>query len=166
MINFKKIFIATAIIFTASFCSAAQISFQIVQHDESATDVTEQSYIIEDSLLTGFFENGYIVTNSPASISASAGDDSKLFDTGIWEANCGYSDYFIQIRLYYGKSQKSTASYAELQKVEWDAVYTKSGNKIAADTINNLQVGNKEKDLKKVSSDIILEIFQAIKTKK
>ncbi|MCR5063250.1 MAG: hypothetical protein K6A89_08210 [Treponema sp.] len=166
MINFKKIIIALLIISGTSFCSAAQISFQVVQHDESAKDVTEQSYIIEDSLLTGFFENGYIVTNSPASIASTSGDDLKLFNTGVGEASQGYSDYFVQIRLYYGKAQSPSANYSELQKVEWDAVNTKNGNKIAADSIKDLSVGIKEKDLKKVSSDLILEIFNALKTKK
>lgn len=166
MTGFKKYFIAAAFAFAASFCSAAQISFQIVQHDDSADSVTEQSYVIEDSLLTGFFENGYIVTNSEASVSKSKSEDSVLFKTGIGEADLGFSDYFVQIRLYYGKSADTRTAVAELQKIEWDAANTKNGSKIAADSIENLKIGNKEKDLKKVSSDLILEIYKAIKTKK
>ena len=72
----------------------------------------------------------------------------------------------MQIRLYYGRTQDTKTSGAELQKIEWEAANSKSGNKIANSAIENLKIGNKEKDLKQVSSDLVLEIYKAIKIKK
>ena len=59
----------------ANFCFAKQIQLQIVQHDDRTDTVTEDSLVIEDELLAGFFETGYIITNSPAVVSSSASDD-------------------------------------------------------------------------------------------
>ena len=55
----------------SSLCFAKQISFQVVQHDESSKDVTEQSLVIEDEVLNKFFDYGFIVTNSDAAVSTS-----------------------------------------------------------------------------------------------
>ena len=68
----KKLGILAILLISGSLCFANQISFQIVQHDESLDSVSEDSMVIEDSVLNNFFEFGYIVTNSDAAISSSA----------------------------------------------------------------------------------------------
>ena len=84
----------------SAWCSARQVSFQIVQHD-GPSELLEESLTIEDEVMNNFFDYGYIVTNSDAQVSSSEKQDEKLFNTGIGEAIEGFSDYFIQIKLFY-----------------------------------------------------------------
>ena len=105
--NFKRSILIAITLFAASFCFAKQITLQIVQHDELSDKVFESSMVVEDELLNGFFDNGFIVTNSPASVSASSLQDVNLFNTGIGDAYEGSSEYFLQIKLYYNAAQSS-----------------------------------------------------------
>ena len=102
--NFKRVVIFSALLFSAALCFANQISFQIVQHDESVDCVSEDSMVIEDSVLNNFFEYGFIVTNSDAAISDSATQDEKLYKIGQGDAFNGFSDYFVQFYTYTMKS--------------------------------------------------------------
>ena len=97
----KKLCILSLLLISGSLCFANQISFQIVQHDDSLDSVSEDSMTIEDSVLNNFFEYGFIVTNSDAAISESAAQDERLYKIGQGEAFNGFSDYFVQIKLYY-----------------------------------------------------------------
>ena len=49
------------------FCSS--LSFQVLQHNDSLNDVCESALVIEDEILSYFFDKGFIVTNVPASVS-------------------------------------------------------------------------------------------------
>ena len=91
----KRFWIIALLLSSGALCFANQISFQIVQHDDSMDYVSEDSLVIEDSVLNNFFEYGYIVTNSDAAISDSAGQDEKLYKIGQGDAFNGYSDYFV-----------------------------------------------------------------------
>ena len=61
--NLKKHFIFVFFMICGFCCYAGQISIQVVQHDKIQKNLSENSLVIEDELLTGFFENGYIVTD-------------------------------------------------------------------------------------------------------
>jgi hypothetical protein len=97
----KRFCILTVLLASGALCFANQISFQIVQHDDSLDSVSEDSMVIEDSVLNNFFEYGFIVTNSDAAISESQAQDEKLYKIGQGDAFNGFSDYFVQIKLYY-----------------------------------------------------------------
>ena len=67
----RKLIIILGLMLCAQFCFAKQVSFQIIQHDDRTDKVTEQSLVIEDELMVGLFETGYIVTNSPTVVKSS-----------------------------------------------------------------------------------------------
>ena len=71
----KRFYIVSVLLLCGTLCFANQISFQIVQHDDTLDSVSEDSMIIEDSVLNNFFEFGYIVTNSDAAVSDSTAQD-------------------------------------------------------------------------------------------
>ena len=125
--NFKRIAVFSALLLSATLCFANQISFQIVQHDDSADNVTEDSFIIEDSVLNTFFEYGYIVTNSDAAISDSESQDERLYKIGSGEAFNGFSDYFIQIKLYYERTEQTLSASSDLYKIDFTIASAKSG---------------------------------------
>ena len=153
----KKQLIFVLFMFCALCCYAGQISIQVVQYDKAHKDVTEKSLVIEDELLTGFFENGYIVTNSPAMTSDSKGSDEKCFSIGMNDAFNGYSDYFVQIKLYYD-GEKS-----DLSKVNWTLYSVSTGEKLEDSFINEfVMTKENKKDLHIVALQLISKIKEAI----
>ena len=62
----KRILLVLLLLGTAS-CFCSQVSFQVVQHNNSVDSVTEEARVVEDALIDSFFDAGYIVTNSEAS---------------------------------------------------------------------------------------------------
>jgi len=126
----KKIFSCIAAFLFAGFCFAGQISIQVVQHNGALDYVSEQSLIVEDELLNGFFDRGFIVTNSEAKISESEETDSSLFHDGFGEAFDGSSDYFVQVKLFYDSSTNKgvqDATQCRLDHIDWVMYKVASG---------------------------------------
>ncbi|MCR4954555.1 MAG: hypothetical protein K6A43_10840 [Treponema sp.] len=161
--NFKKLLLSTILILAGSAVFASQIAIQIVQHDETSEEVCEQSFVIEDELMNGFFENGYIVTNSPASISKSENTDSSLWYTGFGEAYDGYSDYFVQIKLYYSVEKVGIKEMSVISRIDWSLTSVSSGTTLKNSSLRNFGESSKNKDAKFLSKYLINEIKQAIK---
>ena len=150
-----------------SLCFANQISFQIVQHDDSLDSVSEDSMVIEDSVLNNFFEYGYIVTNSDAAISESAAQDERLYKIGQGDAFNGFSDYFVQIKLYYERTDQTLTTASDLYKINFSITSIKTGKKIAEKTMNDIKIDHtKKNNLVKVSSDLVNEISKALRVYK
>lgn len=165
--NFKRLSILTILFLAGSLCFCNQISFQIVQHDESVDCVSEDSMVIEDSVLNNFFEYGFIVTNSDAAISDSATQDEKLYKIGQGDAFNGFSDYFVQIKLYYERTENTLSSTSDLYEIDFIITSVKDGKKIAARSIKDIKIDRtKKNNLAKVSSDLVYEINKAIRAYK
>lgn len=163
----KKLGIFAILLISGSLCFANQISFQIVQHDESLDSVSEDSLVIEDSVLNNFFEYGYIVTNSDAAISESEAQDEKLYKIGQGEAFTGFSDYFVQIKLYYERTDQTLTTSSDLYKIDFSITSIKTGKKIAAKTLKDIKIDHtKKNNLTKVSSDLVNEISKALRAYK
>jgi len=141
---------------------ARQICFQVVQHDESSEEVTEQSMVIEDQILNNFFEKGYIVTNSPSVSSLDDVQDENLWKTGLGDAFYGYSDYFIQIKVFYESRKGTLTDVANIQKISWSLTEAKTGIKLVDKTINDIKPINKQTDMSRVTSSLVVEIDKAL----
>ena len=163
----KKLGILAILLISGSLCFANQISFQIVQHDESLDSVSEDSMVIEDSVLNNFFEYGFIVTNSDAAISESAAQDERLYKIGQGDAFNGFSDYFVQIKLYYERTDQTISEASDLYKINFSITSVKTGKKIADKTMNDIKIDRtKKNNLMKVSSDLVYEISKALRAYK
>lgn len=162
----KRICLFAAMIICSAACFAKQISFQIVQHDDSAKEVTEQSLTIEDEVLNSFFDYGFIVTNSDAKIASSDAQDEKFYKNGVGEAFNGYSDYFIQISLFYETTASTISANADLKKVAFVVASAQTGEKIASKSVENIKLEHKKDDLKKVSANLVTEITKTLKSNK
>ena len=164
----KRFSILAILLLSGSLCFANQISFQIVQHDESLDCVSEDSMIIEDSVLNNFFEYGYIVTNSDAAISESKAQDEKLYKIGQGDAFNGFSDYFIQIRLYYERTEETLSAASDLYEIDFFFFFFKTGKKKIADkSMKNIKLDRtKKNNLVKISSDLVNEISKALRAYK
>ena len=79
----KKLMLFLLCISLSTVAFAKQITIQIIQHDITTDTVEESSLVVEDQLLDGFFDNGFIVSNTPASVSNSEVQDLTFFNSGI-----------------------------------------------------------------------------------
>ena len=159
----KKISILAVLLFSGALCFANQISFQIVQHDATIDSVSEDSLTIEDSVLNNFFEYGYIVTNSDAAVSESEAQDEQLYKIGQGDAFNGFSDYFIQIKLFYERTEQTITKNADLYKIDFSITAVKSGKKIADKSLEDIKIDRaKKNNLNKVSLDLVKEISKAL----
>ena len=163
----KRLFFLTVLLASGALCFANQISFQIVQHDESLDIVSEDSMVIEDSVLNNFFEYGFIVTNSDAAISESKAQDEKLYKIGQGDAFNGFSDYFVQIRLYYERTEQTLVNTSDLYEIDFSITSVKSGKKIADRSMKNIKIDRtKKNNLVKISADLVNEISKALRENK
>ena len=153
----KHIILVAIFLMCANFAFAKQIQLQIVQHDDRTDTVSEDSLVIEDELLAGFFETGYIITNSPAVVSSSASDDVILFNKAMGDAYEGSSDYFLQIKLYYTNS---------LHTIGWSLASVASGKTIKESSFESAVKTLDQKGLKNVSNKLISEISKVLKSTK
>lgn len=159
--NFKRNVIILLFLFTGISCFAKQITLQIVQHNEVTDKISESSLVIEDRLMEGFFNNGFIVTNSEASVAASQNEDLILYNLGIGDAYEGCSDFFVQIKLYYVPSGDNRT--INLVKADWTLASAITGNKIKESSITNKKGTSESEDLRNLSSSLVSEIKKAIK---
>ena len=163
----KKTLVSFVLLCSTALCFANQISFQIVQHDESNDAVSEDSMIIEDAVLNSFFEHGFIVTNSDAAISESPAQDEKLYKIGSGDAFNGYSDYFIQIKLFYERTEQTLTASSDLYKIDFVIGSPKTGLKITEKSIKDIKIDHSKKNnLAKISSDLVNQINKALKENK
>lgn len=161
----KKISLICFISFLGTFCFARQLCFQIVQHDSAAKELTEQSLTIEDEVLNSFFDYGFIVTNSNATISNSQNQDETLFETGLKDAFNGYSDIFIQIQLFFEQNDENTTTNSELKSINFIVANASTGVKIAENNLQNIKLEHKKNDLQKISSNLVFQINKILKNK-
>lgn len=150
----KKLFLIAGLLLSVNFCFAKQISFQIIQHDERTENVSEQSLVIEDELLSSLFETGYIVTNSPTVVSDSDANDIVLYNKALGDAYEGSSDYFIQIKLFYTNA---------LKQIDWTVASVATGNKLGENSISGSVTAVDEKGMKKISSQLTSQIYDFLK---
>ncbi len=110
------------------------------------------------------FENGFIVTNSPSVSSESDEQDSSLFNSALGDALDGFSDFFVQMKVYYFPRTGTLSDNAEIESIEWSVSNTNDGKKIAGKKIANIQKINKSNDTILVAGKVISEIISAIKS--
>ena len=161
----KKLSLFCFISLLSTFCFARQLCFQIVQHDSAAKELTEQSLTIEDEVLNSFFDYGFIVTKSNATISNSQNQDETLFETGLKDAFNGYSDIFIQIQLFFEQNDENTTTNSELKSINFIVANASTGVKIAENKLQNIKLEHKKNDLQKISSNLVFQINKILKNK-
>ncbi|HAH60812.1 MAG TPA: hypothetical protein DCL73_01795 [Treponema sp.] len=130
--------IVPVLLLTASCCWSAQLSFQVVQHNNTQEKVCEQTFVIEDEMLDYFFSRGNIVTNEPA-VAVKEGSDEAVWKAAFADAAAGGSQYFVQLRLYYDTTASTNPEAVALSNLDY-----------AAWTITDVQSGQILADVKSV----------------
>ena len=161
----KKVF--SFLLVMSVFCAASfatQISFQILQLDETCDEINDKSYDIETFLLDGFFERNFIVTTSQSSVIESEDDASALWKAGLGEAFAGSSDYFVQIEVFYLADESGRKPVGMVNKISWKLAVVRTGLVIDGDTLTEItKKTDGQEDLNAISSSLIKNINSAIK---
>lgn len=102
------------------FCAQFNgVGFQVVQCSKGLDDVANISYIAEDEILNGFFDSGFISSNSPTVVFN--GDDDALWKEGFGDASESRFSAFLQLKLYFKDSDTNSklVKLGLLEKVSW-----------------------------------------------
>ena len=163
----KKLLLLTCAFFASASVFARSLAFQIVQHNDSMASVCNSAYVIEDELLNYFFENGYIVSNSQASISSCSDDDKKLWCDGYYEASDGSFDDFVQIHLYFGQNpniNETKVSLGMIDSVSWTITSIKTGKCLETNTksVTKPMGSDTEENVRNFASDFAAHIKKVI----
>ncbi len=161
----KKLGLAIFLVFFYSFASfATQISFQILQFDETTEEVNSKSYDIETFLLDGFFEKNYIVTTSQSSVIYNDDDIFDLWKAGLGEAFNGSSDYFVQVEVHYSADMNLRQPVGMVDRITWKLAVVKTGTVIDGETVTDIiKKSNGQEDLGKITQHLVTTINNAIK---
>ncbi len=122
------------ILFSASSFAAA-ISIQVVQHSKGQAKIFETTRVIEDSLLGYFFENGYVVSNSPIAVAqVGTDDDEQIFYKGSDDAFYGSIRYFVTIYVDFidlaASKNPDAVALSNISKISWKTVDVKTNTEI------------------------------------
>ncbi len=163
----KKSIFAVLLAFCAAFsCSAKSLSFQILQKNDSLTEVCESSLAFEDEILNYFFEKGYIVSNAPAVVSNSEEDDIKYYSDSFREASEGTVDYFCFIKVYFtgGEKENQKISLGNLKNISWKIVSVESGNVLeeSSSKVKEKISQDDMENVRKFASDFALHIHNVL----
>lgn len=148
----------------SGFCSS--LSFQVIQHNDSLNSVCESALVIEDEILSYFFDKGFIVTNVPASVSKSDEQDKKFYQNGYNEAAGGSFDDFVQIKLYFTGDEKQNTKVAlgNMKKISWKVVSVVSG-KILEEGSHDVQTevsADNEKNVRNFANEFAVHLNKVL----
>jgi len=156
--------------FTVSCSWSKELSFQIVQHNNTQEKVCEQTLVIEDKMLDYFFSHGNIVTNEPAA-AVKDGSDEIVWKAAFAAAAAGGSQYFVQLRLYYdteAATNPESVALSNLDYVTWTITDVQSGENLVdmKDIVNRSVLGKDDADsVREYAAKIAEQIQKVLKEK-
>lgn len=159
----------TAVTFFSVFSiHAASLTFQIVQHCENLKSVCESSLRMEDEIMNGFFEAGYIVSNIPAVISTSEVEDDKIFKDGVNEAAGSSLDNFLAVHIYFDKQAIAGGKepdFSNIYAISWKMGEVKDGRIIDNGqlSIKKTDRTDSESNIKKTAQEFVSHIQKILR---
>lgn len=158
-----------ALLIAGGIANSASFSLQIIQKDGSENVVFDASYMIEQTILDFFYENSYIVSNSPVIIQKKNEDITEQIKKSFDAAVEGYLDLIIQATVYYNLSDSNNPSEAvisNIEKVEWKVIKLENNLEIASgNAVPGKKYRNDDDGLYFFASELAANIKAAIETK-
>lgn len=128
--NVKLCFIVSLLFLHLSLFSMT-VSISLVQNESAPQSAIKMSQIAEEQLLNNFFNNGFIVSNTPIRFD---GINFKNKNYGLKEATFGLSDilfvYFLQYNANEKTATENNSSYAQLEYINWKILSVPDGRLI------------------------------------
>ncbi|MBQ1628939.1 MAG: hypothetical protein II098_07250 [Treponema sp.] len=160
----------TALIFMAVSLSgtfASSLSFHVVQHNDSLSEVCKSALVIEDEILNYFFDAGYIVTNIPACISKSDEQDKSFYQKGYNEAADGSFDEFVQIKLYFSGTEveNSQVCLGNMRRIGWKVVSVSNGSVLeeGSSKVEREVISDNEANVREFANEFAVHLNKVLK---
>jgi len=166
---YKKIIIPVLLVLAPYFVSAASFSLQVIQINGSENVVFDASYMIEQTIMDFFYENLYIVSNSPVIIKKKNEDIKAQIQKSFDAAVEGSLDLLIQASVFYNLSDSNNpeeAVISNIERVEWKVIKLDGNIEIASGTaVPGKKYRNDDDGLYFFANEIAAHIKTAIDSK-
>ncbi|MCR5217333.1 hypothetical protein [Treponema sp.] len=159
----KKLTLALLCFLATAFLYSESVAFQVIQHDKSSDEVRLSSLMIEESILDYFFNQGFIVTNSPAIAFNDSAKDSYYEKKAVAEAREGGIRYFILVTADFDvtDSARSEANVVDnIKFIKWELTDIRLDKKIAGGKVepSGIKAKNMQTGVYKLSQKVASEI--------
>lgn len=167
--NIKKLFIGLISFFAFTQLFAVSLSVQILQFNPGQDKVWETSQVVEQSIIDFFFENGFVVSNSPVFLSTDAKTDRMEIRKSVEDARQGRLEYFAEVKINYNENittNSDSALLSHVKNVHWRIYDSNNGNVLSEGDVIPEKVTPKNDDEYSVillGQDIAMEIKSNIK---
>ena len=163
----KRMALALIFVSVCVFSYSESVAFQVIQHDKSTDDVRLSSLMIEETILDYFFNQGFIVTNSPAISFNDSAKDDYYEKKAVAEARNGGIRYFILITADFdvSSSARSEANVVDnINFISWKLTDIRSDEKVAGGKIDasGIKAKNMQTGVYKLSQKVASEIYSEI----
>lgn len=167
--SIRKVLMIFAVSCCLASANAISVAFQILQHEDSKSDVRTACYQMETGLFDFFFDKGIIVSNSPVVVTNDESEQEVMFNQSMMEASQGGVKYFVELVCEYDVSESSNPEAALLENIKqltWKVIDLKtdkvlgSGKKVPPAARNYKKA---EKGVADFSYGIAVEIYKIIR---
>lgn len=163
----KSLLLILLAVTNSAFAKSAAI--QVVQKFGSESVIYNASYLIEQTVMDYFFENNFIISNSPV-INQKKGQDISIELQKAFDAALGGSlEYLIQADVYYNLQDSNNpeeALLSNLDKIEWKVTAVDSKKLIASGKATpGKKYKNDETGLCSFSNELAKHIIEQIEIK-
>lgn len=100
----------------AAVLPAASAAVQIIQNEKGIDKIRDATYLFEDAVMNCCFDQGVIVSNTPAI--AGAGNISAINAQAMSSAQSGRLEYYIMVMLNYNTSSSTNPDAVRLSNID------------------------------------------------
>ena len=167
--SIRKVLMILAVSCCLASANAVSLAFQIMQHEDSKSEVRASCYQMESGFFDFFFDKGIIVSNSPVVVTDNVSDQEVVFNQSMMEASQGGVKYFIELVCEYDVSNSTNPEAALLENIKqvtWKVIDLKtdkvlgSGKKVPPAA---RKYKNADKGVNDFSFGIAVDIYNIIR---
>lgn len=166
--KFCRKFIFLILLLTGNLVSAKSFSLQVIQKNGAENIVYNASYLVEQTIMDYFFENAYIVSNSPVIIEKKNESITEELQKSFDAAQEGYLDYIIEATIFYNLANSNNpeeALISNIDKIEWKLFSLNDRQLIASGKSVPQKYRNDDESLVFFANEIAQNIQKVIETK-
>ena len=166
--KFCRKFIFFMLFLTGNIVSAKSFSLQVIQKNGAENIVYNASYLVEQTIMDYFFENAYIVSNSPVIIEKKNESITAELQKSFDAAQEGCLDYIIEATIFYNLENSNNpeeALISNIDKIEWKVFSLNDRQLIANGKSVPQKYRNDDESLVFFANEIAQNIQKVIETK-
>lgn len=123
--KYFRLFTFLIFMFFGNVVFAKSFSLQVIQKNGSENVVYDASYLIEQTILDYFYDNAYIISNSPVIIQKKNQNITAELQKSFDQAQEGYLDLYIEATVKYNLQDSNNpeeALLSNIDEIEWKVI--------------------------------------------